>query len=245
MNTYLIGTLWLVGISTVVGALVLLKRRYLPPRGEEIDNGTLGGVFSLAGMLFAIVAAFVFIDVWGSANEARDATYREAEAVQLVTWTADSMAEPARSEVRELCRSYLRQVIDQEWAKPNPKTRDAYGWQLVEQLRSVAVQNSTTTADAPGAVQTLMEARQDRISLANRQIGDATWFALIAGALLATIPMLFFPFSRAFSQFALTATVVSMITLLLFTIQQIERPFSNDRVTSTAYQQILSRLNGT
>lgn len=73
-------------------------------------------------------------------------------------------------------------------------------------------------------------------------LGAALLFALLAGALLAGLPMFFFPFDRALPQLALTATVASMITLLLFTIQQIERPFADGRVTPTAYEETLTRL---
>jgi hypothetical protein len=244
MNTYLVGTLWLVGVSVAALAVVTLLRRWRHDAKPLVDISVLSAVFSLAGMLFAIVAAFVFIDVWSSADEARDATYAEAEAVQLVAWSANGMPEPDRAEMVRLARDYLREVVDQEWPRlaEVSTAEHARGWQLVQDMHDIAARNGEEVEDAPAVVESLLQARQERLALADSRIGDATWFALLAGAVLAGLPMLFFPFDRALPQLVLTATVASVITLLLFTIQQIERPFAQGRVPSTAYEETLTRI---
>lgn len=244
MNTYLVGTLWLVGVSVAALAVVALLRRWRHDSQPLVDISVLSAVFSLAGMLFAIVAAFVFIDVWSGAEEAPDATYAEAEAVQLVVWAANGMPEPDRAEMIRLSRDYLREVTDQEWPRLAEASAEEHtrGWQLVQDMHDIAARNGEEAEDAPAVVESLLQARQERLALAQSQIGEATWFALLAGAVLAGLPMFFFPFDRALPQLALTATVVSMITLLLFTIQQIERPFAQGRVPSTAYEETLTRI---
>jgi hypothetical protein len=244
MNTYLVGTLWLVGVSVAALAVVALLRRWRRDAKPLVDISVLSAVFSLAGMLFAIVAAFVFIDVWSGAEEARDATYAEAEAVQLVAWSANGIPEPDRAEMIRLSRDYLREVVDQEWPRLAGGSGGEHtrGWQLVQDMHDLAARNAKDVEDAPAVVESLLQARQERLALAGSRVGDATWFALLAGAVLAGLPMLFFPFDRALPQLALTATVASMITLLLFTIQQIERPFAQGRVQSTAYEEALTRI---
>ncbi|BCB87199.1 bestrophin-like domain [Phytohabitans suffuscus] len=244
MNTYLAGTLWMVGVSIAALAVVVALRRWRRDSGPLVDISVLSAVFSLAGMLFAIVAAFVFIDVWSGAEEARDVTYAEAEAAQLVAWSANGMPEPERAEMVRLSREYLREVVDREWPRQAGVSADehAHGWQLVQRMHDIATRNAEDAGDAPEVVESLLQARQQRLALAGARIGDATWFALLAGAVLAGLPMFFFPFDRALPQLALTATVASMITLLLFTIQQIERPFAQDRVAPTAYEETLTRI---
>lgn len=244
MNTYLVGTLWLVGVSVATLTVVVTLRRWRRGSSPLVDISVLSAIFSLAGMLFAIVAAFVFIDVWSNAAKARDATYSEAQAVQLVAWSANGMPEPARAEMVTLGRDYLREVVDQEWPRQAAASVDenARGWQLVQQMHEVAARNAGQAEDAPAAVESLLQARQERLALADAQIGEATWFALLVGAVLAALPIFFFPFDRALPQLALTATVASVITLLLFTIQQIERPFAHGRVSATAYEQTLTRI---
>jgi Protein of unknown function (DUF4239) len=244
MNAYLVGTLWLVGVSVAAVIAVLAMRRWGRNRNRPVvEIEVLSAVFSLAGMLFAIVAAFVFIDVWSGADEARDATYAEAEAAQLVAWSANEMPDADRAEMVRLSRAYLHRVIDNEWPQLDRSGGDYNGgWLMVQQMHEIEARNRQPTDSAPSAVESLLQARQERISLADSKIGQATWFALMVGAALAVVPMFFFPFQNAFAQLALTATVASLITLLLFTIQQIERPFSNNRVAATAYEQTLTRI---
>ena len=244
MNTYLVGTLWLIGVSFAALAVVLVVRRWRRGSGPVVDMSVLTSVFSLASMLFAIVAAFVFIDVWGGADEARNATYTEAQAAQLVAWAGNGLPEPDSSEMVRLSREYLREVVDQEWPKLAESSVDEHtrGWQLVQEMHDVAARNSGDNEEALTVVESLLQARQERLALADSRIGEATWFALLTGAVLAALPMFFFPFDRALPQLALTATVASMITLLLFTIQQIERPFAQGRVTSTAYEETFTRI---
>ncbi|MFC0532457.1 bestrophin-like domain [Phytohabitans kaempferiae] len=244
MNTYLVGTLWLVGVSIAALAVVAVMRRWRRDAGPLVDISVLSAVFSLASMVFAIVAAFVFIDVWSGAEEARDATYAEAEAAQLVAWSASRMPESDRAEVVRLSRDYLREVIDQEWPRLGEVGADQHvrGWQLVQDMHDVAARHSDEVEEAPEMVQSLLQARQERLALAGSRIGDATWFALLVGAGLAGLPVFFFPFDRALPQLALTATVASIITLLLFTIQQIEQPFADGRAPVTAYEETLARI---
>lgn len=244
MNTYLVGTLWLAGVSIVTLLVVGTVRRWRRDSGPVVDINVLSAVFSLAGMLFAIVAAFVFIDVWSKAAEARDATYAEARAVQLVAWSANGMPEADRAAMVRLSRDYLREVASQEWPRQAAARVDenARGWRLVQEMHEVVTRNAAQATEAPAAVESLLEARQERLALADAQIGEATWFALLVGAVLAALPIFFFPFDRALPQLALTATVASMITLLLFTIQQIERPFAHGRVPATAYEETLTRI---
>ncbi|GLH96375.1 bestrophin-like domain [Phytohabitans aurantiacus] len=245
MNTYLVGTLWLVGVSITTLAVVVVLRRWRRDSRPLVDISVLSAVFSLAGMLFAIVAAFVFIDVWSKAAEARDATYSEAQAVQLVAWSANGMPAPERAEMLGLTRDYLREVVEQEWPRQAAMGVDenAQGWRLVQRMHEVAARNVEQAEDAPAAVESLLQARQERLAQADARIGEATWFALLVGAVLAALPIFFFPFDRALPQLALTATVASMITLLLFTIQQIERPFAHGRVPATAYEETLTRIS--
>lgn len=192
MSTYVVGTLWLVGVSVASLVVVAALRRWRRDSQPLVDISVLSAVFSLAGMLFAIVAAFVFIDVWSGAEEARDATYAEAEAAQLVAWSANAVPEPDRAELRGLSREYLREVVDQEWPRLTEVSADqhARGWQLVQRMHEVAARNVAEAEDAPLAVESLLQARQDRLALADSRIGDATWFALLAGALLAGLVLM-------------------------------------------------------
>lgn len=248
MRAYASGLLWFLGVCGLAALAVVFIRRSWPPDRRADTHDVLSVVFSMTGTLYAVVAAFVFIDVWQIGNDARDATYREAQAVQSVAWAADAGPPELRARVHAVSRAYLREIIDQEL----PRLRDGrpvgdQGWTMLSELRTVSAQlpASTEEGETPGAaVHAVMQAREDRLALADKRIGDVTWFALLFGAVLAGMPILFFRFDHIGTQLAMTSAVAGMITLLLFTIHQIERPFtSTERVPATAYQNAADRLD--
>jgi hypothetical protein len=248
MRAYASGLLWFLGICGLAALAVVFIRRSWPPDRRADIHDVLSVVFSMTGTLYAVVAAFVFIDVWQIGNDARDATYREAQAVQSVAWAAETGPPEARAAIHALSRAYLREILDQEL----PRLRAGepvgeQGWKLLSDLRTATARIPVPPeSESPETtVHAVMQAREDRLALADKRIGDVTWFALLFGALLAGMPILFFRFDHIGTQLAMTTAVVGMITLLLFTIHQIERPFtSTERVPPTAYQNVVTRLDG-
>ncbi|MDI1459877.1 hypothetical protein QEZ54_02750 [Catellatospora sp. KI3] len=245
----MIGLLWFLGVSAVAAVAVVLIRRSWPPDQRADIHDVLSVVFSMTGTLYAVVAAFVFIDVWQIGNDARAATYREAQTVQAIAWSTESSPPELRAQIVALSKQYLHEIIDQEL----PRLRAGLpvgeeGWTVLDDLRSVSARTPAGAddgGDSPElAVQAVMQAREDRLALGDKRIGSVTWFALLFGALLAGMPILFFRFEHIGTQLAMTTAVVGMITLLLVTIHQIERPFtSTERVPATAYQNALTRLD--
>ncbi|WP_155374381.1 bestrophin-like domain [Catellatospora vulcania] len=248
MRAYAGGLLWFLVICSAAAIAVVFIRRSWPPDRRADIHDVLSVVFSMTGTLYAVVAAFVFIDVWQIGNDARDATYREAQAVQSVAWAAETGPPEVRAAIHTLSRAYLREILDQELPRLRAgKPVGEQGWTLLNDLRTATARVPVPAdAESPEAtVHAVMQAREDRLALADKRIGDVTWFALLFGALLAGMPILFFRFDSIGTQLAMTTAVVGMITLLLYTIHQIEQPFtSTERVPSTAYQNVVTRLDG-
>lgn len=247
MRAYASGLLWFLGICGIAALAVVFIRRSWPPDRRADTHDVLSVVFSMTGTLYAVVAAFVFIDVWQIGNDARDATYREAQAVQSVAWAAETGPPEVRASIHLLTRAYLREILDQELPRLRAgRPVGEQGWALLNDLREATARVPVPPeSESPEAtVHAVMQAREDRLALADKRIGDVTWFALLFGALLAGMPILFFRFDHIGTQLAMTTAVVGMITLLLFTIHQIERPFtSTERVPPTAYQNVVLRLD--
>ncbi|MFD0595830.1 hypothetical protein ACFQZ4_28910 [Catellatospora coxensis] len=125
MRAYASGLLWFLGICGIAALAVVLIRRSWPPDRRADTHDVLSVVFSMTGTLYAVVAAFVFIDVWQIGNDARDATYREAQAVQSVAWAAETGPPEVRASIRLLSRAYLREILDQELPGCGPENRSA------------------------------------------------------------------------------------------------------------------------
>jgi hypothetical protein len=100
-----------VGLS--VGGLILFRKAVSHTRLEN-TNLVAGQVFQLAGVLYAVLVAFMVVVVWEQFGDAEDAT--EAEASAIAELLRDSTAIPAayRLEVQGSLVAYTQDVVDDE-----------------------------------------------------------------------------------------------------------------------------------
>lgn len=100
-----------VGVS--VGGLLVFRKLVSHTRLEGA-NLVSSQVFQLAGVLYAVLVAFLVVVVWEQFGDAEDATQAEASAVAELL--RDSVAIPPtyRAEVQQSLIAYARDVIDDE-----------------------------------------------------------------------------------------------------------------------------------
>ena len=100
-----------VGLS--VGGLLLFRKLVSHTRLESA-NLVSSQVFQLAGVLYAVLVAFLVVVVWEQFGDAEDATQAEASAIAELL--RDSVAIPPtyRAEVQQSLIAYTRDVIDDE-----------------------------------------------------------------------------------------------------------------------------------
>lgn len=100
-----------VGLS--VGGLLLFRKLVSHTRLESA-NLVSSQVFQLAGVLYAVLVAFLVVVVWEQFGDAEDATQAEASAIAELL--RDSVAIPPtdRPQVQQSLIAYTRDVIDDE-----------------------------------------------------------------------------------------------------------------------------------
>src|SRR6476620_9244405 len=84
--------IWAVGLLLVVCA-----RRLLPIDLRQRHNDVAAAIFSIIGVTYAVLLAFVAMLAWEGFNKAKAASYVEAIQVLDVFQAADSLAEPMRA----------------------------------------------------------------------------------------------------------------------------------------------------
>src|SRR5579875_2189610 len=78
-------------------------------------------VFLQLGVVFAVLLAFVFNDVWAEYQVAAEAINTECGSLHGLVILGDRLPEPARGTVLQDVRVYVTTVIAQEW--PDMKHR--------------------------------------------------------------------------------------------------------------------------
>jgi hypothetical protein len=240
--------LWGILISVVVGLLAAagcyLVNRFLPEEGRADDVEVIGFVFCIVGVLYAIVLAFVLVEVWTKYTAAQTAASAEATALIEQYRYAQLLPEGQRGEIEGLARQYATFVIGTEWPQLKERAElSPQGYQILDELRA-AVQNSRPElvgpADNPvteqanldaysGAVlagDALASSRQERLATATAGVPSVIWVVLIGGLLLSVGQSFIFRVGGIVTQLVLTVGLTVMTTLIVWSIWELEYPFS-------------------
>lgn len=103
-------------VALSVGGLILFRKAVSHTR-LETANEVSGQVFQLAGVLYAVLVAFVVVVVWEQFGDAENAT--EAEASAIADLLRDSTAIPAayRADVQRSLLAYTDDVVNDEFPR--------------------------------------------------------------------------------------------------------------------------------
>ncbi|MBB2935367.1 amino acid transporter [Amycolatopsis bartoniae] len=254
MNVYVTGLLWVAG-AMVVGALIAyLVRRYGLDEGRPDNNDAAGQAFTIVGGLHAVVVAFVLISLFDAEGTVRDGSYQETQALVSASWAAESLPEPAHSEVPRLAHEYAETVVAKEWPRlqdgrdPGPE-----GWTLLTRMRSALdatelpdddwLVNQKT--DAASDLTDVYEQRQARLNaVRDNNVGTVLWFVLAIGSVIFVLLPNLFGGTKLATHVIIVSTLAATTTLLLYAIYQMQNPFAGGaKVGPDAFSQAVARLS--
>lgn len=243
------GIFFLFLVSLGAAGLVFLVRRFMPIKQGESDGDSIGLVFAVVGVLYAIVLAFIVIDVWSKMSAAEETVYREAGALIEHYHYANSLPAEQRLEIQRLSQAYATHVVEEEWPmmeKLQQPGIEADG--ILDRLReAVAASEGKSNAVAFEAAvaqgQVLREAREARLAVATEGVPRVMWFVLIGGALLMIGFVYIFQVGGVVTQCILAIGLSVMTVLLLWSIFQMEYPFGRQlRIEPDAFEYALARF---
>ncbi|CRK62087.1 hypothetical protein [Alloactinosynnema sp. L-07] len=253
MNIYVAGILWVLGAAAVAAVVAYLVRRIGETDGIVENNEAAGQVFTIVGGLHAVLLAFVLISLFDSVSAAEEGSYREADSLVAASWAADALAEPTRSEVRDLSISYAGTVADQEWplmVQGNGDPGDD-GWRQLDQLRTAVSaataedewQNDQKT-EAAAKLWEVYQARQERLNAAGSDgVSSVVWFALVGGSVMSIALPLLFGGPRPRTHILIVSILAGTLSLLLFATHQLQNPYSGGaKIEPAAFESVMARL---
>lgn len=252
MNIYLAGILWVVGAAAIAALVAYLIRHVGETDGIVENNEAAGQVFTIVGGLQAVLLAFVLISLFDGVSAAEDGASREAESLVAAYWAADSLPEPARTQVHDLAKSYAVAVAEQEW--PNMVAGEEItgpGWAALDQLRRSVAGAAVADewqhgrkAEAANQLWEVYQARQARLdTAAGEGVSDVIWFALIVGSILSVALPMLFGGPRPVTHIIIVSILAGTLALLLFATQQLQNPYSGGaQVGPDAFEAAQVRL---
>lgn len=249
MNIYVAGAAWVLGAALVAAFGTILVHR-LSPDGRNA-NDALSGVFTIVAGLQAVLLAFVLISLFDTVDSVADGSYREANALVGVHWASDALPAPVRDEMGELSRSYARTVVDSEWPRMQDGVAvDGTGWDLLERMRA-AIEGAPAESqwqqerksEAASQLWTVYETRQARLATAgDAGVSTVVWLALIVGSILTVSLVYLFDVSKLVMHMVVVGALAATIALLMFSIYQLQNPFSGELVQPDAFSSAIDRM---
>jgi hypothetical protein len=221
--------------------LMLLARRRLGFDRLKLNNEVAGFKFSVIGVLYAVLLAFVVIAVWENYNATGTAIRNEAKAVGDMAQLSYALPESQGEEMRRLLDAYVKEVQQSEWGTmaqglPSKAAADALAHltqatinMQVAQMRDLAV-----FQQALHLLAVIEDNRNERLESADGSVPMILWLVLIAGAVITLGYPAFFGTMNVLAQTLMTATPAALVALILVPAILLDFPFTGEVVLSSA-----------
>jgi len=238
-----------VSIALAVGGLIFVER-LVPTSLRRQHNDVAGFIYAVLGVVYAVLLGLMVVAVWEQWNAATDTADREASELAEVFWVADRMPESEGHRIQELVRSYARVVVNEEWPLMRQGESSPKAWELLDEIRS-AVQNSQPSTPAQQVlyeeglerVHELADARRARLLEADQGLPSILWIVLIVGGIVVIGFTYLFGLESTVIHLLMVAALVLIIALVLFTVAELDFPFSGGvRIGPEAMEKVLGRF---
>lgn len=193
------------------------------------------------------MSAFMIGLGWQEFEGSRDTIQGEASALAAVYWRADELPKAEQRRVQELCRSYARTVIHEEWPLMSQEKESERAQSIVDDLQNSINEFKTNTAVEAELEGQLVEQVDDLASLRELRLVDSTaslpsilWVMLLgAGSVVISFTYLF-----GVKHFWVHSLMVGVVTAVavtaLLTIESLDHPFTGAaKISPHAFESVL------
>lgn len=246
-GTVLAAVLIVLGAAMLSGFGFLLFVRVAPRMRVEGRNDVTSVYFSMVGVLYAILLAFVVVVAWEQFNSAAGSTQAEVTRLSNVWRDAGGLDPADRDLVRRDLRNYLVDVIDDEYetmakGEPSEVARASYArvWAVYYDITPGDDVEAAFFAESLARLNELGEARRLRLLSSESTIPVPLWILLIGGGIFTITWLYLFWMDSIRVQVWLISTVGGFTGFILFLIFALQHPFDGDvAVSSDVYRDLL------
>src|SRR5271167_356387 len=243
--------LLLVGLAALGAVLFeLAVHQFLSIEFRRRHNDVTAAIFSVVGVTFAVLLAFVAMLAWDGFNKAKAASYAEAARVLDVYNASVGFADPDMSAMRDDIIGYLETVVKVEWpAQAEGRIVDR-GAAYLERLNRIAI-GLKPSGVADGNLHALLlqsltrlrDARQQRLLAAETTIPAVVWIVTLVGGGLTIAFGSFLGFPSLGMHLAMSAALAISGALVLVLIIALSNPFRGDfRVSTLPFDRVLAQV---
>jgi hypothetical protein len=207
-------------------------------------------VFLQLGVIFAVLLAFVFNNVWSEYNVAAEAIDSECASLHGIAILSDRLPSPARDAILDDLHAYLRAVLDREWPDMRRRNQSEVAvarfqalWQTVETVNSHPTDNQVR-GQLLNLLAVAHQSRETRMFQMKQGAPGLVWTLLITFASGLIGCMLIFATEASASKAILVGVFTSSLTLALLTVYVLDFPFESVlQLSSRDFKETLKRVD--
>ncbi len=236
---------WLMGLAIV--GLWIVRRHVLPRMRLGYDDAYFAAaVVQSAMLLYGLIAALTAVGVWQRHSQVSDFVSSEATAITSLWRDLGGYPQPLRDESRDILRGYTEQIIRDAWPQQRRGQIPREGVEWMDRLQAHLFTFEPATesqkilhAETLRAFNELVHKRRQRLEAVQSALPGVMWFVLLPGAMGCIIMCLFFHVESAGFQAVLLLGLAGFISMVLFVIITLDRPFVGEGgITADSYQLI-------
>jgi hypothetical protein len=266
MGTWLVDFLyshptWEVGLI-IIGlwtglslAGLYLFHRCVPVEKRLKDNETVGLTYAIVAVVYAVLIAFIVVDVFEAESKADEIATAEANYLNNVILDSSGLSPAVAAEVKADVGRYIDLVVKSEWPSQQAgKLSDqiyAPGWAILGRISVTLAAFEPATSgqnvnkgELLSTVNQIMKARRNRIIAARDHLPDVVWQILIASGVIAVGYTYLFGAHSFAIHLASTGMIAATISLIFVLIIALDYPFRGEvSVSDEAYLSVKSMLS--
>jgi hypothetical protein len=245
--------LFIVG-GTVAVALVLstVARRLFADSALRVGHDATGNLLAVVGTLYAVLLGLIVVEAMTRFDRAVDCVQNESNSLADIFLLCDHLAEPQGGRLKQLARTYARQVVDLEWPAMDRAgmSHDARltALAMVRALDDFEPRSEAEKAVYPLVLEQLREMwdrRRERAGFAEFGIPAVEWATLLIGAAVTLFFAGLFHVEHLSLQLLISGLTALVIGLNLYLVVLFGYPFAGDlSVSNRPFQVDIAIFDG-
>lgn len=211
-----------------------------------------GMIFLQVGVVYGVVLAFVFAQVFEEITVASDAVNAERGDLHAIAALASALPPSSAHALREAIVGYVDAVISDEWPamdenrEESPVARGRFNRMLLV-ASGIDVAGGEAAAARDHIMDLLLDAqarRATRIHESGNGVPQLIWILLIGSAVLLQLFVVFSGTEYMYSHVMFSTTFSLLVSSILVVIALMNYPFSGSmRLSSSEFAATLARVN--
>lgn len=211
---------------------MLLVRRSVTLSTLESHNQVAGYIYSVVGVVYAVLLAFIAIVVWQKHTEVQSQVEQEANQLGDLYRNAQVFPEEVRTRLQNQIRAYSRIVVEKEWPAMVKGETSPDAWAAINQLWRVYQQVEARNdherlwyAKSLDQLDQLGDYRRLRLLSNRAAVPGLMWVVLLVTGIITIGFSFFFGTQNSSAQALMTAALSATIGFVLFLIWALNHPF--------------------